>query len=958
MIGSNNNSNADLLKAIASLTKAVDGISKTFHDSPRQQRHAAPGARQGAKPGQGNRSPEANERRAQKYADAQYERNKRLARDQEKSFNRITGELFSVSRSIAKMSSLMEKTSKSYKDNLKRHNELLKGVLESDKIGRQFQDNFVTQMSGIMKSNKGMHGQKMTSTTTGGRMKELLEIQENMNSVANKIRAVKKNSGASTVSSMKEGSIRYLMQSLSNAGMTADGMDLKGFEKAMASHDDAIAAKKKAHKIAKASGNGSRAERLGYEISVMEQRKAKMQSDLLKDVGGKIEKTVTGVERFNQSLTRSVIVNTALTSAADFGTNAIRKLGGEGITMASGFKMIGKAMYDYYQYMKSLAGKQMGGAHWDVAAQAMKMGASVSATVDYLKGMMFQVSQLGFDKVGSIIKNNRETFNKLGLFGDDALKAAGQFTQNLMVMGVHPKDEKAFNKAFKAYGERINEMAKLTGASVEELVAQDKAIMSNTESQAMMMRMSQAERVEKMKSILVEKDRIAKMIGSNEEAAKFIQTMQKLNAESPEKRIENAMKIQQMAQMVGMGADGARLSQILMKRDEQLTDEERKFKSDTMMELGKRSKSLQGGGMAQEMIMGKLIDGQTESVKQALQAGADASLSKDQKGSIDENSKEAKEASEKQQISAGQATFQQWTSWLENFMSNPITKLLTGILAGIGVIAASSLMRGRVGQNLMASGKGLLDKFVAGKGAGTAAESVSKAVQGTSKVAGESAVDVGKTLAKDAGKTVAADIAKTAGADVAKTVAKDAGKGIGKSLLKKIPGIGLIAGLGFAASRAMEGDWLGATGELASGAASTIPGLGTAVSVAIDGALLARDISKASDGVTANPAENTASQVKAPSTQELAKAQTPEINNESNDPNTKRKASLEDLLYSVNSGTEAEQDKMDEMIKLLKTLIETVKPENNGLLDAIKSGKGTGISFNDLHDKRTLFATK
>jgi hypothetical protein len=63
-------------------------------------------------------------------------------------------------------------------------------------------------------------------------------------------------------------------------------------------------------------------------------------------------------------------------------------------------------------------------------------------------------------------------------------------------------------------------------------------------------------------------------------------------------------------------------------------------------------------------------------------------------------------------------------------------------------------------------------------------------------------------------------------------------------------------------------------------------------------------------------------------------------------------------LYSVNSGTEAEQDKMDEMIKLLKTLIETVKPENNGLLDAIKSGKGTGISFNDLHDKRTLFATK
>jgi hypothetical protein len=73
------------------------------------------------------------------------------------------------------------------------------------------------------------------------------------------------------------------------------------------------------------------------------------------------------------------------------------------------------------------------------------------------------------------------------------------------------------------------------------------------------------------------------------------------------------------------------------------------------------------------------------------------------------------------------------------------------------------------------------------------------------------------------------------------------GKGFGKSLLKKIPGLGLIAGLGFGVGRAMDGDWLGALGEVGSGAASTIPGLGTLASTGIDAALMARDVSKGED---------------------------------------------------------------------------------------------------------------
>jgi len=71
---------------------------------------------------------------------------------------------------------------------------------------------------------------------------------------------------------------------------------------------------------------------------------------------------------------------------------------------------------------------------------------------------------------------------------------------------------------------------------------------------------------------------------------------------------------------------------------------------------------------------------------------------------------------------------------------------------------------------------------------------------------------------------------------------RTASRGFGKSLLKKIPGVSLVAGGLFAAQRAMAGDWKGAGLELASGAAGTIPGFGTAASTAIDAGLMARDM--------------------------------------------------------------------------------------------------------------------
>jgi len=83
---------------------------------------------------------------------------------------------------------------------------------------------------------------------------------------------------------------------------------------------------------------------------------------------------------------------------------------------------------------------------------------------------------------------------------------------------------------------------------------------------------------------------------------------------------------------------------------------------------------------------------------------------------------------------------------------------------------------------------------------------------------------------------------RAGGGGVGKAAGKGLFKALGKSFLKKIPIIGAIAGLGFAASRALEGDWAGAGLEAASGIAGTLPGLGTAASIGLDATLAARDM--------------------------------------------------------------------------------------------------------------------
>ena len=120
------------------------------------------------------------------------------------------------------------------------------------------------------------------------------------------------------------------------------------------------------------------------------------------------------------------------------------------------------------------------------------------------------------------------------------------------------------------------------------------------------------------------------------------------------------------------------------------------------------------------------------------------------------------------------------------------------------------------------------------------------------------AVEFGKTTlgkAKTGITSLFSGAVKGAG-KAGKTASKVGGKALGKSVLKKIPVIGALAGLGFGAQRLFEGDVTGAGLEVLSGGASLIPGIGTGASIGIDAALAARDMNMGEEGLVSTDSIN------------------------------------------------------------------------------------------------------
>jgi hypothetical protein len=709
-----------------------------------------------------------------------------------------------------------------------------------------------------------------------------------------------------------------------------------------------------------------RLDALVKQLEVLNNRQSGLQNNRASFINNTIGATVEDVEAFRGSLNDTTKTIARYEMAHNITEKALRKLGASSLTVAGGFGLIGKGVSTYYTYMKSLMSQGLGGMSGTIALNALKMGASTQELAKFYNDFGGQVSQIGFQSVNQIANTGKQSALKLGLFGDEALQFANSMSKTLISAGFSPKKVKEFGQAQEEYTKRIQQMQYLTGDSIANLTAFDNEIINNTDTQEMMMRLSKEERSLKVKELLATKDSLQMFIGNNAEGVKFMKTLQKMNGMGVEDRMQNSVELQMfignnaegvkfmktLQKMNGMGVEDRmqnsvelqglmhmmgydqatiqKAGQLALTQPGQLSEEDRKWQAKILMDLGSKTKSIQGtGNLAQEQVMQSYMKGTNSMLQELTQEGASAKMVQDLNGKIDPNSKEAQEAAKAREPSKAVTSIMDLTNWLGNASSNPMLSSLLAIAGGIGIIAASTLIK---------DGPTLLGKITGGLG------------------------KAGGALASGGGKLLGG--------------LGSLGKMGGKMLGNKLPIIGLgIAGMA-AYERMANGDLLGAGGEMLSGVAGQVPGIGTAISAGIDASLMARDAVKGTSGgnlsydqimAGVKPIDPTRTTINTSPITNIAtgavtaqSANSTNINNQQGstlDPSQSQQQSKDEVVERLTKQLEDESAKTDEMVKVLKQILESNTSSSSELIGTLKSNPGK-VSFNDLMDKRSIFANR
>ena len=155
----------------------------------------------------------------------------------------------------------------------------------------------------------------------------------------------------------------------------------------------------------------------------------------------------------------------------------------------------------------------------------------------------------------------------------------------------------------------------------------------------------------------------------------------------------------------------------------------------------------------------------------------------------------------------------------------------------------------QLGKTVLDVAKGAKDIFNNFNSANKVAKSLTKETKVLTATMNATGKTVSGAAAQSAVKAGTATASKVTGKNIAKTAAKTGSKFAGKTLLKRIPILGSVVGLGFAVDRAIKGDYEGAAMEVGSAGLGLLdlvaPGLGTGLSLAADAGIAARDISRA-----------------------------------------------------------------------------------------------------------------
>jgi len=559
--------------------------------------------------------------------------------------------------------------------------------------------------------------------------------------------------------------------------------------------------------------------------------------------GGAIEVThgynnvdkVTGVvveefENLDDAIQRSTKAHDEHTERMNAVKGALKKFGGIIKSVGKEFLRLGEQEARFAQ--------QTATADAGFIEGVMKMGISQIEYMKILKDTRVQnlaMNSAGLDFEGSLAASKESLEGLTSSYGEAAV-VAGKFHQNMSNIGVSQanlgdavaQQTLLYEKNYRALGYTAEQFADLSAELIND--------------QGMRSTLLSLQEDERKQYVLGIQQRMAEYqtMGYTIERAKELnQTFQALNKMNPKERMKQAAKQRAMMGAMGMGAEGAELFNLqtrirTMKGQEKLDAQKRitEINQQAASKFGDMSGS--GVGLGQSMAMQQMAEstGMTEVFEKFETDSAEGrkidNLLLDVTNEIPEILKGILGAMDTFGAAKGSAT-----SYL-------------GVAAAVGI---AGIVLKKMGGGMLS---GLTKKMFKG---GTAGKLVDKLTNpgklfGAAKNTATKAAGVGAVgaMGANAGPQMAEGAAKAG----AKNTGKIVGKAGIKSMIKKIPGIGLLAGLGFAAGRLMDGDIVGAGMEVTSGALSTIPGLGTAASFGVDAALVARDMGMTPEEVKTN----------------------------------------------------------------------------------------------------------
>jgi len=481
----------------------------------------------------------------------------------------------------------------------------------------------------------------------------------------------------------------------------------------------------------------------------------------------------------------------------------------------------------------------------NVQIASMKMGMSFEDTVKFMQQNKRAMGIYG-DNFGAFTGNVGKSFRKFGYNMEQASEivgpamdaAASGFT-NLKGADALPKFIDKSMQSFK----RISGIVDISAADYMKLNAE---LLSNSSIQNTLLGMSQQQREAAADEIVARRDNYVQLGLSTAQAQKLVEAQEAQQREGVVSRVREGAKAMMLAAQAGMSPqEQMRIMQLARKGRK--TDAE-------------KTELQQLAGRAGAGIERRVTDayGQSEGAGEAAQTlaelispggelgnmiNAGKELAQKKAAGLDVDDATAKKMGDKSQGSAAVADISQTLNQISSVMKNTF---VVALLSGTAALAAF-IFSLRGASKSLPGGGGMLGGIVRGGGG-----MLGKGLGAIGGLGAKAATKLGGGLGSVLGK--GAGLATRGGGALGRFAAGGAGKigakAVGKSLLKKIPLIGLLAGLGFGASRALSGDWTGAGLEVASGAASTVPGLGTAGSLAIDAGLAARDIAKAQPSVS------------------------------------------------------------------------------------------------------------